>query len=160
MNDETITVLLAEAIDISSPAAIQNNTITVLLVEDDDIDAEAVVRAFKKHNIINNVIRVHDGIEALDALQGKSNHKIIPRPYLILLDINMPRMNGLEFLQAIRKDNELQDSIVIMLTTSESLNDKNAAKQLQAAAYMNKSNIGPGFLDAASKINQFCIITG
>ena len=159
MNNQTITVLLAED-DISSPSVIQNNSITILLVEDDDIDAEAVVRGFKKLNIINKVVRVHDGIEALDVLQGKSKNQTIPRPYLILLDINMPRMNGLEFLQTIRSDNELQDSIVFMLTTSESLNDINAAKQLQAAAYMNKSNIGPGFLDAASKVNQISIITG
>ena len=159
MNNQTITILLAED-DISSPSVIQNNSITILLVEDDDIDAEAVVRGFKKLNIINKIVRVHDGIEALDVLQGKSKNQTIPRPYLILLDINMPRMNGLEFLQTIRSDNELQDSIVFMLTTSESLKDINAAKQLQAAAYMNKSNIGPGFLDAASKVNQISIITG
>lgn len=134
-----------------------DKSITVLLVEDDDIDAEAVTRGFKKHNIGNRIVRVQDGIEALDALKGRNGHVTVRRPYLILLDINMPRMNGLEFLEAVREDEELKDSVVFMLTTSESQHDRRAAYDLQVAGYMHKNDVGPTFLKAASMLDQYSI---
>jgi len=131
--------------------------ITLLLVEDDDIDAEAVSRGFDKHKIGNNIVRVRDGVEAMDALRGENGYTAIPRPYVILLDINMPRMNGLEFLRELRHDDSLNDSVVFMLTTSESEYDRNNAYRLHVAGYMNKTDVGPGFLKAASLLDQYRI---
>ena len=79
-------------------------TVHILLVEDDEIDAEAVVRAFRRQKIANPLTIVQDGIEALNALRGEGGHKKLLSPYIILLDINLPRMNGIEFLQALRTD--------------------------------------------------------
>lgn len=76
----------------------------ILLVEDDDVDAEAVLRAFHKQQIPYRVTIVKTGIEALEILRGKGREKTISQPYIILLDINLPKMNGMEFLTALRND--------------------------------------------------------
>ena len=77
--------------------------VTLLLIEDDDIDAMSVTRAFNKMSIKNKVIRAHDGLEGLELLRSSA----IPSPYIVLLDIQMPRLNGLEFLHEIRQDQNL-----------------------------------------------------
>ena len=73
--------------------------VRVLLIEDDSIDAEAVERAFRKQRIANPITVARDGVEALSILRGTDGRERLVRPYLILLDLNMPRMNGIEFLE-------------------------------------------------------------
>jgi CheY-like chemotaxis protein len=125
-------------------------TVHILLVEDDEddeIDAEAVVRAFQRQKITNPLTIVQDGIEALNVLRGEGEHKKLPSPYIILLDINLPRMNGIEFLQALRNDPALKQSIVFILTTSNRDEDKLAAYDQQIAGYLLKSRTGTDFSD-------------
>ncbi|MCI5064734.1 response regulator [bacterium] len=110
----------------------------ILLVEDDETDREAVVRAFRRHNLPYNIHLAKDGEEALALLQRGAEAKI-ERPYLILLDLNMPRMNGLEFLKALRKDSSIANSIVIVFTTSDNISDMRAAYQECVAGYLVKS---------------------
>ena len=74
----------------------------VLLVEDDEVDSEAIVRSFQKHNFANPITIATNGEDALKVLRGEGRYERIPAPYLILLDINMPRMNGLEFLKILQ----------------------------------------------------------
>jgi CheY-like chemotaxis protein len=112
----------------------------VLLVEDDEIDAEQIQRSFTRLGISNPITRVEDGVEALNALRGDAGHPRIPRPYIILLDIKMPRMDGLEFLSAIRADAELKASVVFVLTTSNHQADIVAAYAAHAAGYFLKRN--------------------
>lgn len=89
----------------SSP---QSKPVSILLVDDDDIDVMGIQRAFTKLKILNPITRARDGAEALELLrEGK-----LSKPYLILLDINMPRMNGLEMLDALRQDPQLSSSVV------------------------------------------------
>jgi CheY-like chemotaxis protein len=133
----------------------QGKFIHILLVEDDDIDAEAIVRAFRKQKIANPVTIVSDGIEALKVLRGTGDQERLPRPYLILLDINMPRMNGIEFLQVLRQDAELERSIVFMLTTSNRDEDKLAAYDEQIAGYLVKARAGEEFADLISMLNSY-----
>lgn len=143
---------------VTSPAdhdLLLGRSIHILLVEDDDVDAEAIVRAFRKQKIANPVTIVADGLEALDVLRGKGNRERLPRPYLILLDINMPRMNGIEFLQELRKDAELERSIVFMLTTSNRDEDKLAAYDEQIAGYLVKARAGEEFADLISMLNSY-----
>ena len=113
-----------------------SQVIHILLVEDDDIDAENVMRAFKRQKTAKSLTRVANGIEALNVLRGEGGYARLPRPYIILLDINMPRMNGIEFLAAIRQDEELQRSIVFVITTSSQDEDKMAAYNKQIAGYI------------------------
>jgi CheY-like chemotaxis protein len=129
----------------------QHKAITVLLVDDDDVDVMGVERAFRRAKIKNPMVVAKDGIDALEKLRGKQ----VVRPYLILLDLNMPRMNGLEFLDAIRKDPDLKDSVVFVLTTSKAEQDKWEAYQRNIAGYIVKENVGEEFLDAVSLLDIY-----
>lgn len=114
--------------------------IHILLVEDDEIDVEVVQRTFQKQQISYPLVHASNGLEALQILRGEDNYPCLPQPYLILLDINMPRMNGIEFLQALRQDVTLRSSIVFVMTTSNEDEDKIAAYNEQIAGYFLKSN--------------------
>lgn len=130
-------------------------TVHILLVEDDDVDAEAVVRAFRKKKIANPFTIVPDGIEAFHALRGENGYERLPRPYLILLDINMPRMNGVEFLQVLRQDAELKQSIVFVITTSNRDEDVVAAYNEQIAGYILKSRVGEDFIHLITMLDTY-----
>jgi CheY-like chemotaxis protein len=114
----------------------------ILLVEDDDVDAEAVVRALDRTQQGYDTLIVRDGEEALSTLRGVDGQQLMQQPYLILLDINMPRMNGLEFLSELRRDEVLKQSIVFVVSTSNSSEDRCAAYRNQVAGYLLKSRLG------------------
>ena len=77
----------------------KDSTVTVLLVDDDKVDTMAVRRSFQALNITNPVVEARNGIEALDRLRGNNGYEKVPRPCMVMLDLNMPRMGGLEFLE-------------------------------------------------------------
>jgi CheY-like chemotaxis protein len=129
--------------------------VTVLLVDDDEIDREVVKRAFRAHQIASPIVMAEDGERALAILRSAESDGGIRRPFLVLLDLNMPRMGGLEFLDHLRKDEVLHDSIVFILTTSEAERDKQAAYQRHAAGYLCKSNLGRGFSDLAEVVQHY-----
>jgi CheY-like chemotaxis protein len=122
---------------------IDKKEVTLLLIEDDDIDAMEITRALKKMNVGNSLIRACDGLEGLELLRNGT----VPSPYIILLDLQMPRLNGLEFLQEIRQDPQLDKSIVFVLTTSKSDEDITASYKKQIAGYFVKNEVGEDFLD-------------
>jgi len=117
----------------------------VLLVEDDDVAAEAVVRSMQRAGIPCPVTWVEDGQAALDVLREKDPQRKAPRPRLILLDLNMPRMNGFEFLEVARADPQLKDEVIFVLTTSSADTDRSRAYNENVAGYMVKSAVGPQF---------------
>ncbi len=129
-------------------------TVSVLLVEDNVIEHEAVRRAFKRERISNPITTAIDGIEALALLRG-DGAEAIARPYLILLDLNMPRMNGLEFLAELRADPELKDSVVFVLTTSRSDEDRVASYDFNVAGYIVKSDVGTGFMRLIGLLDHY-----
>jgi len=116
--------------------------VSILLVEDDDIDAKAVERGFAKLKLANPIVRTKNGLEALELLRQPD---AIQRPYLILLDLNMPIMGGLEFLKIIRQDEELKNTIIFVLTTSSADQDLVAAYNENIAGYIVKSDVKGGF---------------
>jgi len=126
---------------------LDQSTVTVLLVEDDEVDIEAVRRAFAKEQIANRIEVAHNGLEALDCLRGTGSRSKIEGPYMILLDLNMPKMNGIEFLKELRADNALCNSIVFVLTTSDADQDKLAAYREHVAGYLLKGKVGEGFVE-------------
>lgn len=138
----------------TTPAS-SGKTVHVLLVEDNEVDREAVRRAFAQHRIANPVVDAVDGIEALEILRGTNGKARLPRPFLILLDINMPRMSGIELLRELRSDPELHDSIAFVLTTSKSDEDKVAAYQANVAGYVAKSEVGAGFVRLVTLLDHF-----
>ncbi len=121
-------------------------TVNILLVEDDDVDAEAVRRGFSKARVTNRVFRATNGAEALETLRNDDS-PMRDAPYLILLDLRMPRMNGLEFLDEIRHDEDLQNSSVFVLTTSTAALARSAAYARFIAGYITKSKAGVDFMD-------------
>ena len=123
--------------------------VTILLVEDDEVDIKALKWAFGKLRILNPVEVARDGVEAWEMLQQ------LKRPYLIITDINMPRMNGIELLRKIRASRELRDSIVFVLTTSNDEQDKIDAYDLNVAGYMLKSDMGTSFMRAIELVENY-----
>lgn len=135
-----------------------NNSTTkvnILLVDDDDVAAESVVRSLRKHAMDFPVTLACDGIEALEILRSSHPQLTIAKPYLVLLDLNMPRMNGFEFLQEVRNDEQLQDAIVFVLTTSDADSDKTRAYHEHIAGYMVKSAVGPQFAKLATLLDNY-----
>ncbi len=126
--------------------------VTILLVEDDDVDAMAVERALKKLKILNPIVRARNGREGLALLRSAD---AVRRPYIVLLDINMPQMNGLEMLAALRADSQLSSAVVFVLTTSKSDEDKVAAYKQHVAGYIVKSQVGDGFLRVMEMLDHY-----
>lgn len=124
---------------------------TILLVEDDDIDAMCVQRAFQKLKIGNPIVRAKDGVEALDLLKEDS----VSRPFLILLDLNMPRMGGLEMLEELRNTPQLKNNVVFVLTTSKDDEDKFAAYDKNIAGYILKENLQNGFDELVKLLDHY-----
>lgn len=107
---------------------------SILLVEDDIVDMMSVKRALKDINVTNPLYHVENGIEALEYLADKEK----PRPTIILLDLNMPKMGGIEFLSIMKKDESIRRIPVIILTTSRAEYDKIQSYDLGVAGYMIK----------------------
>lgn len=125
--------------------------ITLFIVDDDDIDAIALERALRKLRLLNSVFRAHDGREALELLRAGK----VPSPYIILLDLNMPRMNGLEFLEILRTDPLLTHAVVFVLTTSKSDEDLVAAYRNHVAGYVFKQHMDRDFLEVVGLIEHY-----
>lgn len=128
--------------------------VKILLVEDDDIDAEAVRRGFAKARVSTPIYRASNGLQALEQLRSPTS-PLKNSPYIILLDLKMPQMNGLEFLDAIRKDQRLHKSIVFVLTTSNDSQDRTAAYDRFVAGYITKSKAGVDFLDLIRMLDHY-----
>ena len=118
--------------------------VNILLVEDDEIDAEWIRRGLANNSIVNDVHHAWDGVEALAMLRGDGVPSIQP-PYLLLVDINMPRMNGIELIQQLRADPKFSKTVAFILTTSDRSEDKKQAYGLNVAGYIVKSEIGKTF---------------
>lgn len=131
--------------------------INILLVEDDEVDVMNVKRAFKKGNISNPLHFASNGLEALAMLRGKSNSSL-PIPAhrrLILLDLNMPRMNGLEFLDVLRNDPDLNTIPVVVLTTSDEDRDRVEAYNYNVAGYILKPVNFSNFKETMITLNHY-----
>lgn len=133
--------------------AISEKLVSILLVEDDFVDIMNIQRAFKKNNIINPLHVAHNGVEALELLRGPRKLNTIPK--IILLDINMPQMNGIEFLKEIRTDEELKSLHVFIMTTSSDDNDRWNAYQLNVAGYILKPLSFEKFTSSVSILNNY-----
>jgi two-component system, chemotaxis family, response regulator Rcp1 len=122
--------------------------IDILLVEDDPSDVLLTKKALTKAKFFNSLNVAVDGIDALSFLKREGNYADAPRPDLILLDLNMPRMDGREFLAAIKADDDLKRIPVVVLTTSDADQDVIKTYDLQASCYITK----PVGLDAFKQV--------
>jgi CheY-like chemotaxis protein len=126
--------------------------LNILLVEDDELDVMNVQRAFRKNNVVNPLYVAGNGLEALELLRGDR----IPKDRrLILLDLNMPRMGGIEFLKELRADPELKATTVVVLTTSDEERDKVKAYDLNVAGYILKPVTLAAFIEIMAALNKY-----
>jgi len=135
---------------ISSPTPFE-----ILLLEDEPADAYLVRLALKGSRILANINHVPDGREGLDFLRRNGQYAAAPYPDLILLDINMPRMNGREFLSAIKADEAFKAIPVVILTTSEVDRDIVSSYEPGAAGYITKPIDITRFIDAVTKLGDY-----
>lgn len=129
-----------------------NQQVNILLVEDDEVDVMTMKRAFRQHHISNPLFVAADGIEALEKLRGSDMPK---GRRIVLLDLNMPRMNGIEFLKELRSDPEIAATPVIVLTTSNEDHDKLKAYDLNVAGYLVKPVTFLNFCELMVTLNKY-----
>jgi CheY-like chemotaxis protein len=126
--------------------------LNILLVEDDAVDVMNVQRAFKKNNIVNPMWVAGNGIEALELLR---TDKMPAGRRIVLLDLNMPKMNGIEFLRELRADPALAATSVVVLTTSNDDRDKVEAYHLNVAGYLLKPVTFASFVELTAALNKY-----
>ena len=137
------------------------NAIEILLVEDNPRDAELTIRALKKRNLANSLFHVEDGVEALDFLfaRGKySGRDIGEAPKVVLLDLKLPRINGLEVLMAIKADERTQGIPIVIVTSSAEDPDVKKAYQLGANSYVIKPVQFDAFMEAMVKVGIYWLM--
>lgn len=138
-----------------------NEQIDILLVEDRVEDAELAMMALKKYNLVNRLEWVKDGEEALDYIFCEGAYKqrnILQRPKLILLDLKMPKVDGIEVLRKIRSDDRVKHIPVVVLTTSREEQDLHEAYNLHVNAYMLKPVEFNGFVEAVRSMGLFWML--
>ncbi len=124
----------------------------ILLVEDDQVDQMNVKRAFERNNIVNPLYIAENGVEALEMLR---DGRVPDERRLILLDLNMPKMNGIEFLELLRADEKLGATPVVVLTTSNDEQDKVQAYNLNVAGYLVKPVTFSNFVELTAALNKY-----
>jgi two-component system response regulator len=140
---------------------IDQNAVEILLVEDNPRDAELTIRALKKKNLANNLYHVEDGVEALDFLFGRgkySGRDLNDAPKVVLLDLKLPRVNGLEVLSAMKSDERTQTIPVVIVTSSAEDPDIQTAYQLGANSYVLKPVQFESFIEAMTKIGVYWLM--
>jgi CheY-like chemotaxis protein len=131
---------------------VTERALNILLVEDDQVDVMNVRRAFEKNRIANPLFVAPDGVEALQMLRSG---KVPSDRRIVLLDLNMPRMNGIEFLRELRADSRLQHTPVVVLTTSNDEKDKIEAYHLNVAGYLLKPVTFFNFVELMAALNKY-----
>ena len=136
-------------------AATAEQQVQIILIDDDEVDVEAVARLLRKHRLPYDLVTFNNGSDAKNALAGSFGQDLAKQPYLILLDLNMPRMNGIELLDWLRTQPHLCRSIVFAFTTSEAQQDCKAAYDRQVAGYLVKSHLGSGYAALARMLDTY-----
>jgi two-component system response regulator len=138
-----------------------DNAVEILLVEDNPRDAELTIRALKKKNLANSLYHVEDGVEALDFLFARgrySDRDINDAPKVVLLDLKLPRVDGLEVLTAIKADERTQAIPVVIITSSAEDPDVQKAYQLGANSYVIKPVQFDSFMDAMVRVGIYWLM--
>lgn len=134
-----------------------DRVVEILLVEDDPGDVLMTREAFEDYKLRNQLHVVDDGVKALEFLRREGEYAEAPRPDLVLLDLNLPRMDGREVLQAIKSDSELASIPVVVLTTSEAEEDIVRSYSLHANAYVTKPVDFERFIQVVRQIDDFFV---
>lgn len=129
--------------------------VNFLVVDDDQVSVMAIKRALKKLKIVNPVIVASDGQQALDILRSDCDSNRGLPPYLVTLDLNMPRMDGHEFLEEVRNDPRLQRAVIFVLSTSDAPVDITSAYDKNVAGYIVKDDLGDSLMKALDMLDAY-----
>lgn len=130
----------------------------IILVEDNLSDADLVMRALKKSNLVNSLLHLQDGQEVLDYIFGNSENKILTPPKLILLDLKMPKVSGIEVLARLKSDEKTKTIPVVILTSSKEDPDLQRCYQLGANSYVVKPVVFDDFIRAISQVGLYWLL--
>ena len=133
---------------------------TFLIIEDDDVDMMSIERSFKKLRLKNPTKRALDGVDALEILHGSGTQSPLEKPYILFLDLNMPRLNGLDFLKKLRDHEETKDARVFVLTTSDTDFDISEAYAQNVNGYIVKSDLTESLRAAFDESESDWVIVG
>ena len=128
--------------------------LNLLIVDDDEVDIQSVVRAVRRAGLPFGLYTAHEGQRAMDILRDEKTRQP-DKPFLILLDLNMPGLSGFEFLERLREDQAIRDSIVFVLTTSNHEKDRDRAYEHLVAGYLVKSDLAPNYSSLVSLLKGY-----
>jgi CheY-like chemotaxis protein len=132
--------------------------VTILLVDDDEFDTLALKRGFRDLHIDNTVVVRRSGVDALHLLRGSNGQVALPQPYLVVLDLHMPLMGGLEFLEELRRDPDLRRTLIFVVTSSTAMRDVNRCYEKNVAGYAVKHRSTRGVNDTAALLKNYCSV--
>jgi two-component system, response regulator len=158
MADQRVEVMTGENEQLTARI---NQDVEILLVEDNPNDAELAIRAFKKNNLCNNLVRVSDGEEALDFIFARKSYMSRNRlniPRLILLDLKLPKIDGLEVLKALKEDNLTRLVPIVVLTSSNEENDMIESYKLGVNSYIVKPVDFDKFIESVRDIGLYWLL--
>ena len=130
----------------------------IILVEDNLSDADLIIRALKKSNLVNNLVHLMDGQEAIDYVFGDAEIKILTPPRLILLDLKMPKVSGLEVLERLKMDERTKAIPVVILTSSKEEPDLQRCYELSVNSYVVKPVVFDDFIKAIAQIGLYWLL--
>lgn len=128
---------------------------TFLIVDDDNVSVFALRRMMKRLKLVNPVVTASDGLEALRILRGTETQRPLSGPYIVILDLNMPRMNGHEFMAELRSDARLRKTVVFVSSSSNATADIDAAYTQNVAGYLVKDGTAEGFRNSLKMIDDY-----
>ncbi|RJQ69420.1 MAG: response regulator [Desulfobacteraceae bacterium] len=134
--------------------------VDILLIEDNSNDVELITRVFRKHNLANTMVVLKNGVEALEFLSGQGGHidRIAPTPKVILLDLKLPKVDGIEVLRRIKSDERTRNIPVVILTSSTEQRDLKAAYELGANSYVTKPIKFAEFSKVVAELGMYWLI--
>jgi len=140
----------------------QHNQIEIVLIEDNPDEADLAIRSLKKHNLANNLIHIDDGAEALDFVLSKGKYEgtgFLQNPKLILLDLKLPKVNGLEILKQIKSGEKTKTIPVVVLTSSKEEKDIIESYNLGVNSYIVKPIDFNSFTNAVGEVGLYWLVT-
>ena len=144
-----------EDLDHETMFDLKTEPVKILIVDDDQVSIMAIKRALRKLKILNPIVVAKDGQEALNLLRGSCGENQLLPPFLVTLDLNMPRMNGFEFLDQVRADPALHRAVIFVLSTSDTPSDIASAYDSNIAGYIVKDDLGDSFVRALDMIDAY-----
>lgn len=129
--------------------------IKIIVIDDDDVDAQSIERSLRSADVNNEIIRAYDGIDALDLLKGANGKEKLTKPYILLIDLMMPRMDGITFIKTLRFESDITPEMIFVLSGTDSDEQCTQAYDLNITGFIKKDRAGRDFLRLTKILEQY-----